>query len=87
MLHRRRLTVNVIEGRIAGVHQPYHGALADMMQRAREAFGFALLVDWHSMPSAASAGEARRGGLKPDIVIGDRHGQSAPPSRLWGVGW
>ena len=31
------------------------------------------------MPSAASAGEARRGGLKPDIVIGDRHGQSAQP--------
>lgn len=77
VLHRRRLAAHEVDSRIATVHQPYHAALADLMQRAREAFGFALLVDWHSMPSAASASEARRGGLKPDIVIGDRHGQSA----------
>lgn len=77
VLHRRRLAAHEIEGRIADVHKPYHAALADLMEGARQAFGFALLVDWHSMPSAASVGEARRGGVKPDIVIGDRHGQSA----------
>lgn len=76
-LHRRRLTPAEIAERIDGVHAPYHAALAGLMEAARQAFGLALLVDWHSMPSAAARGEARRGGLRPDIVIGDRHGESA----------
>ena len=75
-LHRTRLSPREIEHRIMTVHRPYHAALADLMREAREAFGLALLIDWHSMPSAAAITEARRGGLRPEIVIGDRHGQS-----------
>jgi N-formylglutamate amidohydrolase len=75
-LHRTRLSPGEIEHRIMTVHRPYHAALADLMREAREAFGLALLIDWHSMPSAAAITEARRGGKRPEIVIGDRHGQS-----------
>lgn len=76
-LHRARLSAEEIEARLAAVHRPYHAALAGLMQAAHAAFGVALLVDWHSMPSSAALTEGRRGGLRPDIVIGDRHGQSA----------
>src|SRR5262249_38603192 len=39
-------------------------------------FGLAVLIDWHSMPSAASRSEAQRGRARPDVVLGDRHGSS-----------
>lgn len=77
VLHRRRLSPGEVGRRIAEVHRPYHAAIAGVMAEAREAFGVAVLIDWHSMPSAAAVAEARRGGMRPDIVIGDRHGQSA----------
>lgn len=76
-LYRGRLGLEDVRGRIEMVHAPYHAALAQLMLSARAAFGFAVLVDWHSMPSVAAEAERRRGGLKPDIVLGDRHGQSA----------
>jgi N-formylglutamate amidohydrolase len=80
VLHGGRLSSAEVEARLTAVHRPYHVALAGLMCAAREAFGLALLVDWHSMPSSAALAEARRGGLRPDIVIGDRHGQSAAPA-------
>jgi N-formylglutamate amidohydrolase len=39
-----------------------------LIEETRAQFGFAVLVDCHSMPSAAAA---------PDIVLGDRYGLSA----------
>lgn len=79
VLYRGRLDPDEIEARIAGVHGPYHAALAELMQAARARFGRAMLIDWHSMPSAAAVAEGRRGGLVPDIVLGDRFGRSAAP--------
>ena len=76
-LWRGRLALEDVRSRIAALHGPYHAQLAELMVAARDRFGFAVLVDWHSMPSVAAEAERRRGGLKPDIVIGDRHGQSA----------
>ena len=43
------------------------------MTTTRAAFGMAVLVDCHSMPSAVRGGAGR---LRPDIVIGDRYGTS-----------
>ena len=60
--------------RLAAAHQPYHEALKQLMHRARERFGFAVLVDWHSMPSRAVGHAA--GVRSPDVVLGDRHGSS-----------
>ncbi len=76
-LYAGRLSLDEVRSRIETVHTPYHAALAGLMTAARDAFGFAVLVDWHSMPGSAAEAERRRGGLKPDIVLGDRHGLSA----------
>jgi N-formylglutamate amidohydrolase len=57
------------------LHRPYHDAVAAALATARRRFGFALLIDCHSMPPIAS-GPARGAGL----VIGDRHGASAAPA-------
>lgn len=74
-LYERTLTRAEALGRLEHVHAPYHDALGDLMQAARDRHGLALLIDWHSMPSRAAAvtGRNRRG---IDVVLGDRHGSS-----------
>lgn len=71
-LYRRRLTRAEVEARLARVHAPYHAALAAEMAAARARCGEAVLVDWHSMPARAAAGNG--GARGPDVVLGDRHG-------------
>lgn len=73
-IYARKLTYAEAHGRIEGVHKPYHAALSRLLAEARAAHGFAILIDWHSMPAAAARGGGRRGGC--DIVLGDRFGAS-----------
>lgn len=71
-IYRRKLTFAEARLRIDGAHRPYHAALERLIAEAHAAHGFAILIDWHSMPSAA----ARAGGRDRtcDIVLGDRFG-------------
>ena len=71
-IYSRKLTFDEARRRIEDVHAPWHTALGDLLAQARDRFGAALLIDWHSMPSGA-AGPARRA---PDFVLGDRYGAS-----------
>jgi N-formylglutamate deformylase len=68
------------------IHAAYHGALAGALARARSHFGFAILVDGHSMPSVGRSGHTDPGQKRADIVPGDRLGTSCAPalSRLVG---
>src|SRR5277367_1064273 len=58
-IYARKLTFAEAEARVRRVHQPYHAALAALMAETKARFGHAILIDWHSMPSAAANG---RGG-------------------------
>lgn len=70
-IYARKLTFAEARGRIERAHRPYHVALEQLLAEAHAAHGFAILVDWHSMPSAA----ARAGRDRPsDFVLGDRFG-------------
>jgi N-formylglutamate amidohydrolase len=71
-IYARKLTFAEARGRIDGAHRPYHAALERLIAEAHRAHGFAILIDWHSMPAAA----AKSGGRdRPcDIVLGDRFG-------------
>jgi N-formylglutamate amidohydrolase len=73
-IYRRKLSLPDAERRIAAVHRPYHAMLANLVAETIEAFGCAVLVDCHSMPSNS------RGAHAPDIVLGDRFGASCHPS-------
>lgn len=73
-VYARKLSFAEVKARIEAVHRPYHKALSGLLAEARKQFGLAVLIDWHSMPSAASRSEAQRGRARPDIVLGDRHG-------------
>jgi N-formylglutamate amidohydrolase len=73
-IYRRKLSLPDAERRIAHVHRPYHAMLANLVAETKEAFGCAVLVDCHSMPSNS------RGAHAPDVVLGDRFGASCHPS-------
>jgi N-formylglutamate deformylase len=64
------------ERRLEAVYRPYHRTLADLVERKRRRFGFAVLLCAHSMPSLS------RGGVDPaphhaDLVPGSRGRTSA----------
>ena len=71
-IYSRKLTFAEARKRIDSAHRPYHQALERLIGEAHAAHGFAILIDWHSMPAAA----AKAGGRdRPcDIVLGDRFG-------------
>lgn len=54
--------------RLKAFYAPYHAALGREIERARAAFGSAIVIDCHSMPSASARGA--------DVVLGDRFGAS-----------
>src|SRR5262245_57578736 len=62
--------------RIAGLYHPYHQALRRLVADAEATFGGYLLLDCHSMPSAAGFPCERDGA---DIVLGDCHGTACAP--------
>ena len=72
-IYARPLHVEEGLARIDGVYKPYHRALRELLVATHGAFGVALLVDCHSMPSTVRGGVSR---LRPDFVLGDRYGTS-----------
>ena len=72
-IYARPLDVEEALARIDAVYKPYHRALRQMVLDTRAAFGLAVLVDCHSMPSTV---RGMHGRLRPDIVLGDRYGTS-----------
>jgi N-formylglutamate deformylase len=72
-IYRARLPVAEAQERLARLYRPYHAELARMTEETRAHFGAAILVDCHSMPSAAAV---------PDVVLGDRYGISASPQLM-----
>jgi N-formylglutamate amidohydrolase len=77
-IYRLRLTVAQALERIERLYFPFHAALGTLLDNTCKQFGYAILIDCHSMPSALMA---QTGGPRPDVVIGDRFGASCD-SRL-----
>jgi N-formylglutamate amidohydrolase len=77
-IYGRKLTFAEAARRIEAAHRPYHQALTDLTRETVNALGVAVLIDWHSMPSAATAHEGPGAGC--DLVVGDRFGASAAPA-------
>ncbi len=64
------------ESLVNNIWRPYYKAIEDELVRIRNHFGFAILVDAHSMPSTGSAFHADPRGKRSDIVPGDLNGKS-----------
>jgi N-formylglutamate amidohydrolase len=74
-IYRAPLPVSAALERIERLYKPYHGALSCLLDEARDEFGYAVLIDFHSMPSYQGD---RANAQKVDFVLGDRFGTSCP---------
>ncbi|AXK42830.1 N-formylglutamate amidohydrolase [Erythrobacter aureus] len=75
-IRQRPLAKAELDAWIEAIYVPYHAALAAELERLRDNWGVALLVDLHSMPPLKKAhGEGR----PAEFVIGDRFGASCDP--------
>src|SRR4029453_14600675 len=83
-IYRQRIPVDDAISRIEGLYKPYHRALRRLFTRVHREFGAAVLVDCHSMPSAAGAKDERP---RADVVLGDRYGTSCAGGVVEAVEW
>jgi N-formylglutamate amidohydrolase len=84
-IYARKLTFAEARDRIDRAHRPYHMALERLVGEAQAVHGFAILVDWHSMPAAAARASGRE--RPADVVLGDRFGAACAailPARVEG---
>ena len=72
-IYREPLSLVAALERINRLYTPYHATLRSLLEEAEQAFGLAVLIDCHSMPSNPIADH---GGGRPDFVLGDRYGTS-----------
>jgi N-formylglutamate amidohydrolase len=72
-IYREPLSVGAALERINRLYTPYHETLSGLLAEAHRAFGCAVLIDCHSMPSSPMT---EQGGIRPDFVLGDRFGTS-----------
>ncbi|MDP2341929.1 MAG: N-formylglutamate amidohydrolase [Deltaproteobacteria bacterium] len=75
----RPLTLAELRSRLQRIHEPYHETLAELLQQRRQRFGYAVLLDVHSMPSLGRPGHTDPGARRADIVPGDLRGTSCSP--------
>lgn len=77
-IYDRLLSVAEVQARIEQCWKPYHAAVAQAIDAARQTHGYSIHVNCHSMPAVASGcatdfpGEAHA-----DFVVGDREGTTA----------
>ena len=81
-IYRGKLTFAEAERRVSACWNPYHDALAALISTALDKHGVCLLLDAHSMPSAAGwkAPGLRAPAEEPDFVLGDAYGTSCAQS-------
>ncbi|WP_062227682.1 N-formylglutamate amidohydrolase [Aureimonas frigidaquae] len=75
-IYRGRLSAREALARIETIYFPFHAYLRRILDETRARFGFAILIDCHSMPSSV---RPMPGNRRPDMVLGDRFGTSAAP--------
>jgi N-formylglutamate amidohydrolase len=75
-IYAGKLAVREIEQRVAGLYRPYHHRLERLIDETMRAFGWALLIDCHSMPSVGGPADFDKGLSRVDVVLGDCFGAS-----------
>ncbi|QFT78192.1 N-formylglutamate amidohydrolase [Erythrobacter sp. THAF29] len=76
---RSKLPREELDRRIDRIHRPYHEYLGRELERIRNAWGAALLIDLHSMPPLRKQHGQNE---PPRIVLGDRFGSSCDGSLI-----
>lgn len=77
-IYHSKLTPEEGLERIEQYYKPYHKALRRQIALTHVNFGYACLIDCHSMPSRVLRNV--NPAIRPDIILGDRYGSSCHSS-------
>lgn len=77
-IYSRKLRFSEATERIELLYRPYHRALKQLLDTTQEQYGFSILLDCHSMPSAGDH-DRRVRPARTDVVLGDCHGTACHP--------
>ncbi|MHC3940649.1 hypothetical protein ACI0FR_01961 [Paenochrobactrum sp. BZR 201-1] len=72
MIYQGKIPLQSALDRIEKLYKPYHAQLRQLLDKTRDKFGYAVLIDCHSMP----AGLEQPNGRRADFIIGDRFGRA-----------
>lgn len=72
-IYSGRIAVDEALQRINTIYHPYHACLDYELQQIKSKFGYAILIDCHSMPGHLRFFQGIR---QPDFVLGDVYGRS-----------
>ncbi|WP_246708146.1 N-formylglutamate amidohydrolase [Bartonella sp. HY038] len=72
-IYAGRISAKAALNRIEHIYQPYHTCLDFELQQIKAQFGYAVLIDCHSMPGQLKFFQGTR---QPDFVLGDVYGRS-----------
>lgn len=75
-IYDRKLRFEEAHSRIEQYYRPYHRALQQLIDDTRDAFGYAVVIDCHSMPSIGGPKDPDAGRGRADIVLGDCFGSA-----------
>ncbi len=73
---RGKISLADAERRLIVAYEPYHSALAQLINGQLNTFGAAILFDCHSMPHRALISAPSVRNRRPDVILGDRFGAS-----------
>lgn len=75
-IYAHRISLHEALDRVDRLYKPFHAMLSSMIENTRRRFGYAILIDCHSMPSSLNAQPETS---RPDFVLGDRYGAACDP--------
>lgn len=78
-MYDRLLPIAAVRHRIDHYYTPYRRTLRETLDAMCMGYGCVLHFNCHSMKSRGNAMNVDSGTLRPDFVIGDREGTTAPP--------
>lgn len=85
-IYKSKLPLSEALNRIEMLYKPYHNQLGQLLSDTKVRFGYAVLVDCHSMPSGLDLRDDKYqygNSLRPDFIIGDRFGRSCANALSW----
>lgn len=85
-IYKAKLPLDEALSRIESLYKPYHNQLGQLLSDTKMQFGYAVLIDCHSMPSGhdmVGAGGYYGNTPRPDFIIGDRFGRSCADALSW----
>ncbi len=81
-IYANKLSISEAKQRLQHYYRPYHEQLKQIADETLAAFGCAIIIDCHSMPSQGLWKRPGRQEQDVDFVLGDRYGASCAPGVL-----